>query len=355
MKFRGALRVLAAVLLLAAGGCGYSRSRTPSIGEAFVAPMSLQVRADLGPRAAVAATVRHGERLEVLGYRRRFANVRTSDGVEGWTDGRQILPAKAMRALERAHEQGRPLPSQGRVIAFDLLNVHIAPNRLSPSFYQLSEDAAAELIERKVTPRIPYDPEGREDQPVPEGTLKDDWSRVRLPDGRSGWVLARMTMMDLPDEITQYANGDRITGAFPLGAVRGEDGASHETWLWMTKTSPPEGYQFDAVRLFVWNPAKHRYETRYSERGIKGYYPVTRDISEDGCPRIRTITAGETGLVERTFVFRDRRFELVSTAGWTPPALPRSGGEVTLNRRESGSPLEWIRRWLGGVSSEKTQ
>ncbi|MEZ5354850.1 MAG: hypothetical protein R2762_19625 [Bryobacteraceae bacterium] len=336
-----------AVLMLAGLGCGFSRQRTPAIGEGFVAPMSLQVRSDLTPRAPVTATVRHGERVEVLSYRRRFAEVRTAEGIEGWTDGRQLLSAKAMTALRDAHEQGRILPSQGRLIAFDLLNVHIGPNRLSPSFSQLTEDAPAELIERKVTARTPYDPNRDTSRdPVPEGTLKDDWARVRLPDGRSGWVLARMTMMDLPDEITQFANGHRITAAFPMGTVF-DDGQSHQSWLWMTIASPPEEFQFDSMRLFAWNPKRDRYETKFVERGLRGYYPVLADTTEQGAPRIRVITEKENTLIRRTFVLTNGRLRLVDTEPWTPPAPPRDRAISRVNPDE-GSPWQRLRLWWRG-------
>src|SRR5215471_14313668 len=53
-------------------------------GVAYAGPPSLNLRKDLGPRASVVATAKHGDRLDVLETRRRFVRVRTAAGIEGW-------------------------------------------------------------------------------------------------------------------------------------------------------------------------------------------------------------------------------------------------------------------------------
>jgi hypothetical protein len=335
--------------------CGPSRRRAPAIGAAYVAPISLNLREDLAPRAPVTATVHHGQRLEILAHRRRFTQVRTEEGAEGWTDGRQLLSPQAMRRLEQAHEQGRKLPSQGRAIAFDLLNVHIVPNRLSPSFFQLTEDAPADVIGRKVTRRVPYIPDQENPTPPPEenkDAIKDDWTRVRLSDGRSGWVLSRMLLMDLPDEITQLADGHRITSAFRLGEVM-DQGEAHPSWMWTTIAKPPEEYQFDSVKVFVWNSKRDRYETAYVERGLKGYYPVLVDTAAGEEPRIQIIAAGkDEQLYRRTFRFVNHRLRQVERRPWI---MPRSDGVVdaslTWADPEKISPISRLWRWWRGTDT----
>ncbi|MEZ5399561.1 MAG: hypothetical protein R2729_07810 [Bryobacteraceae bacterium] len=342
-------RTAAALALILGAGCGFSPKKAPAVGEAFVAPSSLQLHADLAPRSPVTVTVKHGERVELLANRRRFALVRAADGSEGWTDGRQLISAKTMAAVRAAHEQGKTLPSQGRIVAFDLVNVHIAPNRLSPSFHQLTEDAPAELIERKVTARVPYNPDPKTTAPAPaEGTLKDDWARVRLPDGRSGWVLARMTMMDLPDEVTQYANGHRITAAFPMGAVIDGQGVTHESWLWMTMADPPEHHQFEAIRYSSWNPKRNRYETRILERGLIGHYPVTVEPAARGVRNVRAITEKDGSLIRRTLAFTNGRMRVTATEPWTFPAPPPEGDRAISYAGREPSTWERLRKWLRG-------
>lgn len=354
-RYRRATGILSLVLaaLLAGAACGRSRGRQSAIGEAYVAPMLLNLRQELAPRAPVTATVKHGERLQILERRRRMAKVRTEQGQEGWTDGQQLLSPKGMARLRHNNERARTLPSQGKASPFDLLNVHIAPNLASPSFSQLEPDADADVIGRMVTPRIQYVPEGSgQQQPPPEpNPLRDDWSLVRLSDGRSGWVLSRLLMMNLPDEVTQFADRHRITSYFSLGAVQDRDQV-RQNWLWTTISTVPEFYQFDSIRVFVWNTRRHRYETVFIERGLRGYYPVTVDQTEDGTPRIRLLSAGQDGvLTRRTFLFRENRLRQTEKVPWQLPVVDPEDSLPNLLDGSQTGPSWWSRftSWVGSL------
>jgi len=346
-----ALAVALAALVCAAG-CRRHGRQSP-IGEAYVAPMLLNLRQELAPRAPVTATVKHGDRLQILERRRRMAKVRTEQGQEGWTDGQQLLSPKGMARLRRESERARHLPSQGKASPFDLLNVHITPNLASPSFTQLAPDADADVIGRAVTIRGPYVPEGTGQQaPPPDpNALRDDWSLVRLADGRSGWVLSRLLMMNLPDEVTQFADRHRITSYFSLGAVQDRD-QTRQHWLWTTISTAPEKYQFDSIRVFVWNTRRHRYETVYHERGLRGYYPVTVDRTEDGTPRIRLLSEGKDGiLTQRTFLFRENRLRQTERIPWRQPVVdPEDALPNELDGARS-DPSWWSRiaSWIGSL------
>ena len=79
--------------------------------------------------------------------------------------------------------------------------------------------------------------------------------------------------MAIPDEVAQYAEGKRIVSYFPLGET--QDGEEKKNiWLWTTTTDSREPYDFDSFRVFVWSLRRHRYETAYIERNLKGYSPV---------------------------------------------------------------------------------
>src|SRR5579863_2797872 len=87
---------IAALAMVMLAGCKSGPQRTPSIGEAFVGPAVLKIRADIPLESAAVATVKHGDRLEILHRRRKFLQVRTAGGAEGWTDERQLLAASDM-------------------------------------------------------------------------------------------------------------------------------------------------------------------------------------------------------------------------------------------------------------------
>ena len=89
----------------------------------------------------------------------------------------------------------------------------------------------------------------------------------------AGWVLARPLVMSIPDEVAQYAEGNRIVSYFSLGDIQDGDQVKHN-WLWTTASGSAGAYDFDSFRVFVWSLRRHRYETAYIERNLQGFSPV---------------------------------------------------------------------------------
>jgi hypothetical protein len=318
-------KIAAMALLLLLAGCREGSRRAPAIGEAFVGPVTLKIRSDIPLESTTAATVRHGDRLEILQRRRRFLRVRAPNGAEGWTDERLLLSAAEMSGLRDLAARAARLPLQGQATSLSDLNVHTQPDRGSPSFFQVKEKEKIDVLAhvtapRIATPRQPLlpppppkktktvrkappkevkypppplpspppppsnwlelsrtdrDPEDAADEPPPpeKPVPIDDWSLVRIPGGSAGWVLTQRLVMGIPDEVAQYAEGRRIVSYFSLGETQDED-QKKDTWLWTTIGTSGQSYDFDSFRVFVWSLRRHRYETAYIERNLKGYSPV---------------------------------------------------------------------------------
>ena len=113
----------------------------------------------------------------------------------------------------------------------------------------------------------------------------EDWYLVRTSSGHVGWVLLRMIDLDVPVEVAQYAEGQRIIAYFVLNNVD-EDGKQVPQYLMLLNT-PKDGlaWDYNQIRVFTRNRAKHRYETAYREREIEGYLPVKtghQDFGKEG-------------------------------------------------------------------------
>jgi hypothetical protein len=344
------------------------------MGIAFTGPTAVNLREDLGPRATVVATLQHGERLEVLETRRRFVRVRTSKGLEGWTDANYLLSQEQVADLDRLSEFAAKLPSQGKGTTFDSLNVHTAPSRQAPSFTQIPEGGSADVLVHRVSPRNAVMPpaaapvkkskasgknasksyrssdkspdksvkQGNDvppppappapaipanwvelsrpraldvgGEPVPAEPLKpvptDDWYLVRTPDGKAGWVLARQLSMSIPDEVAQYAEGHVITGYLSLGKVGSSD---KDNWLWTTTSVGSQGLDFDSFRVFVWSTKRGRYETAYIERNVKGHYPIEARPGNGEDASFSVVVEDKDGQAyKKTYAFSGYRVKLVS-------------------------------------------
>jgi len=95
-------------LALCLGGCRSGPPPGPPIGEAYVGPAVLKIRGDIPLQSPPVATVKHGDRLEILQTKRRFLRVRTPAGAEGWTDERHLLSTADMSALRELSRAGPP-------------------------------------------------------------------------------------------------------------------------------------------------------------------------------------------------------------------------------------------------------
>src|SRR5262245_32301644 len=140
-------------LLLAVAGCKTEPQRAPSMAEAFAGPADLVIRQDIALQSPVVVTIHHGERLEILQRRRRFVKVRTAKLIEGWTDERMLLSTEELTGLRKLSEQSKSAPSQGVATTYDTMNVHIEPDRQSPSFLHVKEGERVDVIGRRVSPR----------------------------------------------------------------------------------------------------------------------------------------------------------------------------------------------------------
>lgn len=336
------LLILLVFLILT--GCTDQPDRAPVIGEGYVGAYTLHVRDELMARAKTVDTLKHGDRLEIIGRRRRFLKVRTAKGAEGWVDSTQLFSHEDIENLKALSERAKQAPSQGAATVFDPLNVHSAPNRQAPSFFQITPGMNVEVVIHQRAPRISFVPprligqqqssppvvkKKKKKEPetpppprgpapmVPEAWMEmsgypelagleedealekwnamraasatpstpvpmDDWTLVRTRDQRAGWVLTRMLFMAIPDEVAQYAERARIVAYFPLGEVTTKDGKNKNEWLWATLSRRSQDVHFDQIRVFTYSVRRDRYETAFIDRNISGWVPIVLNKSSAG-------------------------------------------------------------------------
>ena len=151
MEGRTASKLLAALaVIFCLAGCAEERQ---TLGRAFVAPQTLNVRSDISAKSGSVTALKHGDRVTIIDVQRRMVKVETSSGSVGWVDSTDLLSPDQMRQIEEDRARQRALPSQGAATAFEILNIHIEPSRRSPAYAQIPEGGPVVLLGRLRAPK----------------------------------------------------------------------------------------------------------------------------------------------------------------------------------------------------------
>jgi SH3-like domain-containing protein len=324
----------AALLLLAAPAC--KRSVITKHEYMYVSAAETSLRDRVATMYNKVGTVHNGDRVDVVERQKRFVRVRTDSGVEGWIEQRSLVTQEVFDGFQKLAKDSAGTAVQAHGTTRAELNMHLTPSRDGERLYQLKEGEKVEVLKRATTdknaPKPPPPPKpvsatvkpqpssqqqkATSPAPPPPATsvpptesapktlpaqvatqakpgaapakttdaeppkpVMEDWYLVRNSAGQTGWVLMRMIDLDVPLDVAQYAEGQRIVGYFVLNTVEETiDGQpKQEPQYLMLLNQPKDGlpYDYNQVRVFTRNRNKHRYETAYRERDMEGYLPVT--------------------------------------------------------------------------------
>jgi SH3-like domain-containing protein len=281
---RALLFALAAVFLLGLSACNRKGHRVLEVNYVSAAQATLRDR--VANFYNHVGTVKNGERVEVLEREKRFSRVRTESGIEGWIEQRYLVDQTTYDALQKLTQENLNDPVQSPGVLRNETNLHITPAREAEHLYQLSAGAKVSVLKRATAEKQsggiaePAKTAKASGGRVSSGPVLEDWWLVRDAEKRVGWVLARMVDIDVPLDIAQYAEGQRIVAFFVLNQVQdaGKDGTGKPVSQYLCAvTEPHDGlpYDYDQIRVFTWNVKKHRYETAYREHGLNGVLPLT--------------------------------------------------------------------------------
>ncbi len=275
------LRIKFCLLLVFSAGflCACNRVSAPR-EIAYVSAPQAFLRDQVAAVFNKTGTVKNGEVVQVLGRDRRFAHVRTSTGVEGWLEQRYLVSKETYDAFQKLAADVRDAPVQATALAHNQTNIHLQPNRDADHLYQVDQGAKLSLMKRASSEKPVLAGQakpasaGKEGQPTPPPAM-EDWWLIRDQAGHVGWVLGRMLDVDIPIEIAEYAEGQRIVASFVLDQVNDGDKKVPQYLVLLTENKDGMPFDFNALRVFTWNVRRHRYETAYRERNLNGILPVT--------------------------------------------------------------------------------
>jgi len=303
------LAALLASLLLA--GCR-GRGRVQEV--AYVSAPQVILRDHLAAVYTKTGTTKNGDRVQILERERRFARVRTADGAEGWIEQRYLVTPQVYDGFKQLAEQAQNDPVQATGTTRNDTNLHLDPGRETEHLYQLNQGSKVSILKRATAEKsLPGEgvvkPAVENSQSAkPVTPVLEDWWLIRDQQAHVGWVLARMVDLDVPLEIAQYAEGQRLVAFFVLDQVNDADKKVPQYLVLLTEPKDGRDFDFNQIRVFTWNVRKHRYETAYREHDLDGVLPVT--VSQENFDKEGTLPVFVLKVKDENGNVSERKYKL---------------------------------------------
>lgn len=279
--------LIAVAAALSLPGCN-RRHRVLEVG--YVSAPQATLRDRVATVFTKTGVVKNGDRVEILERDRRFVRVRTDSGVEGWVEQRFLATQQVYDGAQKLAQQEQNDPVQAAGTTRNDTNIHLQPGRETEHLYLLSQGNKVSILKRATAEKTlpgaaPKPSDDADGQPAKAPAVLEDWWLIRDPQAHFGWVLARMVDLDVPLEIAQYAEGQRIVAYFVLNQVSDADKKVPQYLVMLTEPRDGMPFDYNQARVFTWNVRKHRYETAYRERSLNGVLPVRvgqEDFDKEG-------------------------------------------------------------------------
>ena len=362
-------------------GCNrFKRFHTEQHEMVYVSTRQTYLHDRVAPVSNRVCEVVNGQPLEVLEHGKRFLRVKTEKNEMGWIEDHAVIDAKTYGGFAQLADQHKNDPVVATATLRDDLVMHLLPGRETARFYLLAGNSKVQLLARASAPKklaeaviplplaAPAKPaQGAKNAPTasatkmsapqnapaaaalpPEPPAMEDWWLVRDERGRIGWLLGSRLDVDVPNEVAEYAEGQRIVGAWVLAKVTDstQDTPNNQVPEYLTVMSPPNSglpFDFDQVRVFTWSLKHHRYETAFRLHPIQGFLPVrvfTQPTPKGSVPAFSFMLASSANVttdaasgIMRPVAPRTIDYEMIDTAvkrigpDLAPIPIPHEPGE----------------------------
>lgn len=327
------MKALLILLLIASAALAYyyyaarrAAQRTPR-EIAHVLPESVELvdtPAEIHLEVGKAAS---GERVEVLERTRNWARVLRSSRQIGWLEAKDLIDARTYEGGQKILRDLLKETRQAEGHTGAEANLRLEPSRGAPQLAVFRANQKVEVFGRQLVARPPKANEaGGGPEPATGANkesgaeLRDAWYLVRS-EARAGWVLGRFVDLDVPPEISVYAQGVNLVAWLVLRNV--DDNGSKVPEYLVAERIGTQDFDFNHLRVFTWWVKNHRYVTAYVESNLAGGFPIRVEHVNDTPYFWLRLFDKKGGKYQRVYGLFDTIVRPIgSVEGWESDVMP---------------------------------
>jgi len=283
--------VLAFLVPLLLTSCGGSRTE-PVLDQATVVARNASLRMKNSSTSRTLRVLDTGDKVEVLEHQDNWYRVRYGKDVQGWMEESTVVTNETKDRIQKLAAASQNLEPQNTAVLKQDANLRLEPGRSTSIVRKVDSGTKVEVLDRVTKPR-----------PGTESS-RDMWVKVRPAPAEVGWILAGSLEFDIPMEISQYSEDYIYAVVKTVNRVQ-DPIAGQINWYVVGERKPgtDPNIDFQGIRVFTWNMKKHRYETAYRSKGIRGVYPL--EIGQEGpnpTIRVHELDKDNETKIQRDFV-----------------------------------------------------
>jgi hypothetical protein len=224
-----------------------------------------------------------GDKVDVLEHQDNWYRVKYGPYVQGWMEESTVLTNETKDRIQKLATESQNLEPQNTAVLKQDANLRLEPGRSTSIIRRVESGTHVEVLDRVTKPRPGSD------------TSHDMWVKVRPSPTEVGWILAGSLEFDIPTEISQYSEDYIYAAVKTVNRVQ-DSLAGQVNWYIIGERKPgaDPNFDFQGIRVFTWNMKKHRYETAFRTKGMRGVYPL--EIGQEGTnPTFRVYELAEDG------------------------------------------------------------
>jgi hypothetical protein len=260
--------------------------------------------------------------------------VRTRDGREGYLDQKVVGGEELIAKTRELKKSIEGLPAQAEGVTKSKANFRLDPGRQYETIEELPTGKKFEMYERVVTARSspspsrqnnpketdtdrgsPTKPRVGSEDPFDESVKKDVWYKVKIDDGRVGYLYTHNMKFTPPEEIAKMVTWMRILAWRTVFTTDDQDwGAKNNYIAACAPIGKDPGCDFTELYFMNWSTKFKQMRSDWKLRRVGGMLPIT-NFKYEGKPgfSIRQLHPTKRDkLILTSFVYTGGRIRKVS-------------------------------------------